>query len=72
MNAIVCDGRESLKLEEIEKPAVPDGSVLVRVHASSVNPIDLFPLSGAGRLMRRSNRKPRRDVLGTDFAGSTR
>lgn len=70
MNAIVCDRRDSLKLEEIEKPAVPDDGVLVRVHASSVNPVDLFPLSGAGRLMRRINRKPRRDVLGTDFAGT--
>jgi NADPH:quinone reductase-like Zn-dependent oxidoreductase len=35
-----------------------------------VNPVDLFPLSGAGRLMRRINRKPKRDVLGTDFAGT--
>ncbi|TMF46469.1 MAG: NAD(P)-dependent alcohol dehydrogenase [Chloroflexi bacterium] len=69
MNAIVCDKRDSLKLEEIERPAVPDDGVLVRVHASSVNPVDLFPLSNAGRLMRRINRKPRRDVLGTDFAG---
>jgi len=70
MNAIVCDRRDSWKLEEIEKPAVPDDGVLVRVHASSVNPVDLFPLSGAGRLMRRINRKQRRDVLGTDFAGT--
>jgi NADPH:quinone reductase-like Zn-dependent oxidoreductase len=70
MNAIVCDRRDSLKLEEIEKPAVPDDGVLIRVHASSVNPVDLFPLSGAGRLMRRINRKSRRDVLGTDFAGT--
>ena len=70
MNAIVCDRRNSAKLEEIAKPAVPDDGVLVRVHASSVNPVDLFPLSGAGRLMRRMNRKPRRDVLGTDYAGT--
>ena len=70
MKAIVCNRRDSLKLEEIEKPAVPDDGVLVRVHASSVNPVDLFPLSGAGRLMRRASRKPRRDVLGTDFAGT--
>jgi len=70
MNAIVCDKRDSLTLEEIERPAVADDGVLVRVHASSVNPVDLFPLSGAGRLMRRINRKPRRDVLGTDFAGT--
>jgi NADPH:quinone reductase-like Zn-dependent oxidoreductase len=59
-----------LKLDEIERPAVPDDGVLIRVHASSVNPVDLFPLSGAGRLMRRINRKPGLDVLGTDFAGT--
>ncbi len=70
MKAIICDGRDSPKLEEIEKPAVPDDGVLVRVHASSVNPVDLFPLSGAGRVMRRVSRKPRRDVLGSDFAGT--
>jgi NADPH:quinone reductase-like Zn-dependent oxidoreductase len=70
MKAIVCDKRDSFKLDEIETPAVPDDGVLVRVHASSVNPVDLFPFSGAGRLMRRMNRKPRRDVLGSDFAGT--
>jgi len=70
MKAIVCDRRDSLMLDEIEKPVLPDDGVLVRVHASSVNPVDLFPLSGAGRLMRSINRKPRRDVLGTDFAGT--
>jgi len=70
MKAIVCDRRDSVKLDEVEKPAVPDDGVLIRVHASSVNPVDLFPLSGAGRLMRRINRKPERDVLGTDFAGT--
>ena len=70
MKAIVCDRRDSLRLDETERPAVPDDGVLVRVHASSVNPVDLFPLSGAGRLVRRMNRKPRLDVLGTDFAGT--
>jgi NADPH:quinone reductase-like Zn-dependent oxidoreductase len=70
MNAIVCDRRDGLKLEDIDKPALPDDGVLVRVHASSVNPVDLFPLSGAGRFMRRINRKPGRDVLGSDFAGT--
>src|SRR5229473_619743 len=70
MKAIVCDRRDGLKLEEIERPAVLDDGVLVRVHASSVNLVDLFPLSGAGRLMRRINRKPRQDVLGSDFAGT--
>jgi NADPH:quinone reductase-like Zn-dependent oxidoreductase len=59
-----------MKLEEIEQPTVPDDGVLVRVHASSVNPVDLFPLSVAGRLMRKLARKPERDVMGTDFAGT--
>jgi len=70
MKAMVCDRRDSMKLEEIAIPPVPEDGVLVRVHASSVNPVDLFPLSRAGRLVRRFNRKPRRDVLGTDFAGT--
>ena len=69
MKAIVCEKRGVMKLEEIEPPAVPDDGVLVRVHASSVNPVDLFPLSGAGRLMRKLARKPKRDGMGTDFAG---
>lgn len=70
MKAVICAKRGVMKLEEIEQPAVPDDGVLVRVHASSVNPVDLFPLSGAGRLMRKLARKPRRDVMGTDFAGT--
>lgn len=70
MHAIVCAKRGVMKLEEVELPAVPDDGILVRVHASSVNPVDLFPLSGAGRLMRRLAGKPKRDVLGTDFAGT--
>ena len=70
MKAIVCEKRAVMKLEEIEQPAVPDDGVLVRVHASSVNPVDLFPLSVAGRVMRKLARKPTRDVMGTDFAGT--
>jgi len=70
MKAIVCEKRGVMKLEEIEQPAVPDDGVLVRVHASSVNPVDLFPLSVAGRVMRKLARKPTRDVTGTDFAGT--
>ena len=70
MKAIVCEKRGVMKLAEIELPAVPDDGVLVRVHASSVNPVDMFPLSGAGRLMRKLARKPKRDVMGTDFAGT--
>ena len=70
MQAVICEKRGVMKLQEVELPAVPDDGVLVRVRASSVNPVDLFPLSGAGRLMGKLARKPKRDVLGSDFAGT--
>ena len=35
-----------LELREIDKPAVTDDDVLVRVHASSVNPVDWHTLTG--------------------------
>lgn len=55
-----------LRMSEIAIPAVPPDGVLVRVRASSANPVDLFPTSPAGYLM--GGRKP--VVLGTDFAGA--
>ena len=56
---------DALRLGEIAMPAVPDDGVLIRVHASSANPVDLFPATFAGYMM--GGRKP--VVLGTDFAG---
>ncbi|MBL8103867.1 MAG: NADPH:quinone oxidoreductase family protein, partial [Anaerolineales bacterium] len=41
MKAVMCRSYGSpdvLKIEEVEKPAVTEDGVLVRVHASSVNP----------------------------------
>ncbi len=69
MRAIVCEkpgpaGR--LRVSEIDRPATSDDGVLVRVHASSANPVDLFPTTGMGYLQ--GGRKPA--VLGTDFAGT--
>jgi len=55
----------ALRPSEIAMPVVPDDGVLIRVHASSANPVDLFPTSFMGYLM--GGRKP--VVLGTDFAG---
>src|SRR5215475_7636673 len=69
MKAIVCDrpgSPDALNLKEIDKPIVPDDGVLIRVHASSANPVDLFPLSRIGYVSR--GLKP--VVLGTDFAGT--
>lgn len=58
-----------MRLEDTAIPSVPDDGVLVRVHAASVNPVDMFPVSRAGYLMRRFSREPKRVVLGTDLAG---
>jgi NADPH:quinone reductase-like Zn-dependent oxidoreductase len=55
----------ALRPSEIAMPRVPDDGVLIRVRASSANPVDLFPTSLAGYLM--AGRKP--VILGTDFAG---
>ena len=43
MKAIVCDkygAPDVLELREVDKPVVKDDEVLVRVHATSVNPAD--------------------------------
>jgi NADPH:quinone reductase-like Zn-dependent oxidoreductase len=73
MKAIVHDRfgpPDVLRLEEIEEPEVTDDSVLVRVHASSVNPADFYAMSGPwfarpGMGLRR----PKERRLGTDFSG---
>ena len=69
MKAIVCEKPgpvSQLRVTEIDRPAVTDDGVLVRVHASSANPVDLFATTMAGYLA--GGRKP--VVLGTDFAGT--
>jgi NADPH:quinone reductase-like Zn-dependent oxidoreductase len=75
VKAIVCPrpGRpDVLRLEQIDRPPVTDDSVLVRVRASSINPVDFFQLSRVGFTARRLSAgfKPRPHVLGTDFAGT--
>src|SRR2546426_3577334 len=75
MKAIVChaSGRpDVLKLEEIDRPSIGEDGMLIRVQASSINPVDFFPLSRVGYTARRLSgglkRKPL--VLGVDFAGT--
>lgn len=60
-----------LELREIDKPAVKDGSVLVRVRASSLNADDLEYLYGKSPFTRMATglRKPRIRGLGVDVAG---
>ena len=61
-----------LVLREVEKPALEDNRVLVKVHASSVNPADYHPMRGmflARTVGRTGLRRPKDPRFGTDFAG---
>jgi len=74
MRAIVQEGYGSadvLKLREIERPAVADDGVLVRVHAASVNALDshLVYMPLAARVFFGLPR-PRVAVRGVDIAGT--
>ncbi|HST16084.1 MAG TPA: NAD(P)-dependent alcohol dehydrogenase [Gaiellaceae bacterium] len=74
MKAIVCSsyGRpEVLELAEVEKPALADDLVLVRVRAASVNPADWYGVAGP-LIVRPSTGlfKPRSNRTGIDFAGT--
>ena len=60
-----------LRLQEVDKPAVKDGDVLVRVHAAAVNPLDWHLLRGQPYLVRPTSGwlKPKRNIPGVDVAG---
>lgn len=61
-----------LEIREIEKPKVTDEGVLIRVHASSLNPADWYEMAGRPYIARAIEvglRKPKSIRLGTDFAG---
>ena len=62
---------DGLELREIDTPAVADDSVLVRVRAASVNPLDWHYMRGTPYVVRMSAglRSPKRTVLGVDVAG---
>jgi NADPH:quinone reductase-like Zn-dependent oxidoreductase len=62
-----------VRVEEVERPALEDDRVLVRVHASSLNKADWHQLRGWPRLLRPITRdgvlRPKSPLLGCDFAG---
>lgn len=64
-------GPEILQLEEVEKPSLKDGYILVKVLANSANPADWHILRGKPFFARFSFGlfKPKDKVLGADFAG---
>ena len=75
MRAIVCraTGRpDDLRLQEIAKPVAADHEIVVRVHASSINPVDFFPLTPVAYRARwlKALGKPEPVIPGTDFAGT--
>ena len=63
---------ELLELREVGEPVVADDGVLVRVHATSVNPADWHMLRGDPRIARLQMglRNPKFSVMGTDIAGT--
>ena len=68
MRAILCRRPVKpgeLRVEDVPLPAVAEYTLLVKVHAASANPVDMFHLSPAGYLQR--GFKP--TGVGTDFAG---
>ncbi len=74
MKAIVQNGYGSpdvLELKEIDKPAVKDNGVLVRVHAAAINAGDYFSMRGSPWLVRMTVGfpRPKNYVLGWDAAG---
>jgi NADPH:quinone reductase-like Zn-dependent oxidoreductase len=75
MKAMVYDRYGSpdvLTLREVDKPAVADDGVLVRVRAASVNPVDWHILTGTPYMARLQAglRKPKSELIGVDFAGT--
>jgi D-arabinose 1-dehydrogenase-like Zn-dependent alcohol dehydrogenase len=75
MRAIVRDRYGSppdgLELLDVEKPVVGEDEVLVRVRASSVNPVDWHGVTGTPYVARLQGglRGPKSPSVGVDFAG---
>ncbi|MET8339842.1 NAD(P)-dependent alcohol dehydrogenase [Streptosporangium canum] len=75
MKAIVYDeygSAEVLRHTDVEKPAIGDDEVLVRVHAASINHGDLAAMHGSPALLRLAFglRRPRQTILGRAVAGT--
>ena len=60
-----------LELRDVERPTIEDHQVLVRVHASSVNPAEWYGVTGPyfTRLFGGGLRRPKTTTVGADLAG---
>ena len=60
-----------LELREVDMPAIDDDQVLVRVHASSVNPVEWYGVTAPYfvRMFGGGLRKPKSTTVGADLAG---
>ena len=60
-----------VEVREVDTPAIEDNQVLVRVHASSVNPAEWYEITGPwfARLFGGGIRKPKSTRVGADLAG---
>jgi NADPH:quinone reductase-like Zn-dependent oxidoreductase len=67
-------GLEGVEVRDLAKPLAAPHQVLVRVHASSVNPLDWYTGYGppSFRAVSRQLRRPKDCSLGADLAGSSR
>ena len=73
MKAIVREryGLDALELREVDLPTIEDHQVLVRVHASSVNPAEYYAVTAPlfARVFGFGLRKPKSTTVGADLAG---
>jgi NADPH:quinone reductase-like Zn-dependent oxidoreductase len=64
-------GPDDLKLTEVDKPALKDNGLLIRVHAASLNRSDWESLTGSPAYVRIGGLfKPSTTILGSDIAGT--
>jgi NADPH:quinone reductase-like Zn-dependent oxidoreductase len=74
LRAIVYEryGPEAVELREVEEPPIGDDQALVRVHASSVNPVEWYSVYAPPfvRVISRQLRRPKDPSLGADLAGT--
>lgn len=65
-------GTDRLAIERVARPAMADDTVLVKVHAAAVNPLDWHYMRGKPYIMRLDSGlgAPKSAAMGVDFAGT--